>query len=194
MISFHATKIFNSMEGGANIVNDPEIADYLLRLRDFGQYEKSRGDVDMPGLNSKMTEVCALVGLRNLEKIDFILSSRARNAAHYVELFGEMEEQGLLRRMAVREDVECPYLYFPILLHEEASAFVRYMQSHGIAVRRYYTATHDLKFYKDRYRRQDLSFTETIKDNVVALPLHTVMSDAEIDYLCSTVRAYFSRD
>ena len=194
MISFHATKIFNSMEGGANIVNDPEIASHLMRLRDFGQYEKTRGDVDMPGLNSKMTEVCALVGLRNLEKVDFILANRARNAARYVEFFSELEERGLLRQMQVGRGVECPYLYFPLLLHEEASAFVRYMETQGIAVRRYYTATHDLKFYKGRYRQQDLSFTEAIKDNIVALPLHTVMSDAEIDYLFSAVRAYFSRD
>ena len=194
MISFHATKVFSSMEGGANIVSDPEIAEYLLRLRDFGQYEKTRGDVDMPGLNSKMTEVCALVGLRNLEKVDYILATRAKNAARYEEFFGAMEDQGLLRTMQVGEHVECPYLYFPIILHEEASAFVRYMQSKEIGVRRYYTATHDLKFYRGRYRQQDLSFTNAIKDNLVALPLHTVMSDDEMDYLFATVSAYFSRD
>ncbi|HEX2779501.1 MAG TPA: DegT/DnrJ/EryC1/StrS family aminotransferase [Gemmatimonadaceae bacterium] len=193
MISFHATKVFNSMEGGANIVNDPEIADYLLRLRDFGQYEKTRGDVDMPGLNSKMTEVCALVGLRNLDKVDFILSSRARNAARYREFFGELEADGVLRTMQVHPDVNCPYLYFPVILPEEATPFVAYMQQNGVAVRRYYTATHALKFYRGRYREQDLSFTEQIKDNIVALPLHTVMSDEEIDYLFGTVRGYFAR-
>ena len=194
MISFHATKVFSSMEGGANIVTDPEIAEYLLRLRDFGQFEKTRGDVDMPGLNSKMTEVCALVGLRNLEKVDYILETRAHNAGRYREVFGEMEGQGLLRQMQVSEDVTCPYLYFPIILHEEATNFVRYMQSKEIGVRRYYTATHDLKFYRGRYRRQDLSFTDAIKDNLVALPLHTVMHDDEMEYLFDTVRSYFSRD
>ena len=194
MISFHATKVFNSMEGGANIVNDPEIADYLLRLRDFGQYEKTRGDVDMPGLNSKMTEVCALVGLRNLEKVDYILETRAKNARRYEKFFGTMEDQGLLRTMKVGDGVECPYLYFPIILHEEATEFVRHMQSKEIGVRRYYTANHDLKFYRGRYRQQDLSFTNAIKDNIVALPLHTIMSDDEMEYLFDTVRSYFSRD
>jgi len=193
MISFHATKIFNSMEGGANIVNDPEIADYLLRLRDFGQYEKTRGDVDIPGLNSKMTEVCALVGLRNLEKVDFILSSRAKNAARYIEFFSKLETKGWLRRMTVSRDVTCPYLYFPIILNEEATTFVNHMQAKGIAVRRYYTACHDLKFYRGKYRRQDLSFTESIKDNIVSLPLHTVMSEEEIDYLFNSVTAYFAK-
>lgn len=193
MISFHATKIFNSMEGGGNIVNDPEIDDLLRRLRDFGQYEKVRGDVDVPGLNSKMTEVCALVGLRNLAKADFIISSRARNAARYVEFFAGLESQGLLKTMKVLPEVDCPYLYFPIILNEEATAFVNYMQAKGIAVRRYYTANHGLKFYQGRYREQDLSFTNAIKDNLVSLPLHTVMSDEELEYLFTTVQAWYSQ-
>src|SRR3954462_9584751 len=117
MISFHATKILSSMEGGCNVVNTPQIAAYLLRLRDFGQYEKTRGDVDIPGLNSKMTEVCALVGLRNLAKVELILSSRARNAARYIEFFRGLESGGKLRRMRVSADVTCPYLYFPIILN-----------------------------------------------------------------------------
>lgn len=191
MISFHATKVFNSMEGGGNVVNDAEIADYLLRLRDFGQFEKSRGDVDIPGLNSKMTEVCALVGLRNLEKIGRILSLRAGNAARYREFFGGLESRGRLRQMRVAPEVTCPYLYFPIILNEEATEFVRYMGTKNIAVRRYYTANHDLKFYRGRYRQQDLGFTNAVKDNVVALPIHTVMSDAEMDYLFESVEEYF---
>jgi dTDP-4-amino-4,6-dideoxygalactose transaminase len=194
MISFHATKIFNSLEGGANIVNDPTVAEYLMRLRDFGQYEKTRGDIDMPGLNSKMTEVCALVGMANLRKVDHILSSRMKNAARYREFFGKMESEGMLRTMKVSDDVTCPYLYFPVILHEEATAFVQHMQSKDIAVRRYYTANHNLKFYKGRYREQDLSFTNAIKDNLVSLPLHTIMSDEEMEYLFTSVRSYFDKD
>jgi dTDP-4-amino-4,6-dideoxygalactose transaminase len=192
-LSFHATKVFSSMEGGASIVNDAEIADYLLRLRDFGQFEKSRGDVDVPGLNSKMTEICALVGLRNLEKIDYILATRAQNTARYERFFGELEAQGSLRYMTVGSEVTCPYLYFPIILNEEASEFVHYMQTRNIAVRRYYTAAHDLEFYRGRYRQQDLTFTNRIKDKVVSLPLHTIMTDEEIDYLFDSVSAYFSK-
>jgi len=191
MVSFHATKIFNSMEGGACIVNDPEIADLLLRLRDFGQYEKTRGDVDIPGLNSKMTEVCALVGLRNLEKVDQILGRRAKNAARYIDFFSRLEHRRLLRQMKVSHEVSCPYLYFPVILNEEATAFVSYMQSRNIAVRRYYTANHDLKFYRGRYREQNLSFTNSIKDRIVSLPLHTIMSSEEVDYLFTAISDYF---
>lgn len=193
MISFHATKIFSSMEGGANIVNDPEIDALLRRLRDFGQFEKVRGDVDVAGLNSKMTEVCALVGIRNLSKVEQILSLRRANATRYNQFFHELQNRGWLKVMRVAGEVECPYLYYPVILNEEATQFVDYMQKNGIAVRRYYTANHSLTFYKDKYRQQDLSFTNEIKDRIVSLPLHTVMAEDEIDYLCETVKAYFSR-
>jgi dTDP-4-amino-4,6-dideoxygalactose transaminase len=192
MISLHATKIFTSMEGGVNIVNDPKIQDYLIRLRDYGQFEKVRGNIDVPGLNSKMQEISAIVGLKNLEKVDFILNSRFDNIRKYRAFFSKLEQKGLLKTMSVKEDVVCTYLYFPILLNEEATAFVDYMQQHGIAVRRYYTANHILDFYKNRYREQDLTLTNRIKDNIVSLPLHTVMSDEELNYLFTTVENYFT--
>jgi dTDP-4-amino-4,6-dideoxygalactose transaminase len=192
MISFHATKIFNSMEGGANIVHDEEIQSYLMRLRDFGQYEKTRGDIDMPGLNSKMQEISALIGLKNLEKVDFILESRFANVERYRQFFGEQEKLGNLKNMVVKDEVICPYLYYPIILNEEATKFVEYMQEHNIAVRRYYTATHELKFYKNRYRSYNLDFTNSIKDRIVSLPLHTIMDEAEFEHLFTTVKNYFN--
>ncbi len=190
MISFHATKIFNSMEGGANIVNDSQIADYLLRLRDFGQYEKVRGDIDLPGLNSKMTEICAIVGLANLENIDFILSSRAANVIKYLDFFGKLEAQGKLKTMKVAKQVYCPYLYFPIILNDDATKFVNFMAIKNISVRRYYTATHDLTFYRGKYRSQNLDYTNQIKYNIVAVPVHTIMEDDEISYIFDTISSY----
>jgi dTDP-4-amino-4,6-dideoxygalactose transaminase len=192
MISLHATKIFTSMEGGVDLVNDPEIHDLLTRLRDYGQFEKVRGNIDLPGLNSKMQEVSALVGLKNLDKVDFILGSRLANVARYRAHFEGLERRGLLKTMRVEAAVRCTYLYFPILLPGDATAFVDHMQRHGIAVRRYYTANHTLDFYRGRYRQQDLTMTDQIRDNVVSLPLHTVMSDAELEHLFVTSDQYFA--
>jgi dTDP-4-amino-4,6-dideoxygalactose transaminase len=191
MVSFHATKILSSMEGGCNVVTDPQLDEVLRKLRDFGQYEKQRGDVDVPGLNSKMTEVCALVGLHNLRQAETMLAQRAEQARAYNEHFGDLQRRGILQTMRVREDVHCPYLYFPLILPQDATDFVQAMQSRGVAVRRYYTATHQLTYYRDRYRCLDLSFTESIKDRIVSLPLHTQMDEATRDYLFESVRGYF---
>jgi dTDP-4-amino-4,6-dideoxygalactose transaminase len=193
MISLHATKIFTSMEGGVNIVNDAEIQEYLIRLRDYGQFEKVRGDIDLPGLNSKMQEVSAIVGLKNLEKVDFILGNRSKNAAQYLKYFKKLEDYGLVKTMEVSDDIVCTYLYFPIVLNEDATKFVDFMQANGIAVRRYYTANHSLTYYKSKYRQQDLTHTEYVKDRVVSLPLHTIMTTEEFDYLFTTINRFFKR-
>ncbi len=193
MISLHATKIFTSMEGGLNIVNDQEIQDYLIRLRDYGQFEKVRGNIDIPGLNSKMQEISALVGLKNLEKIEYILSQRFLNVSRYDSFFEPFQKSGQLQTMRVNKDVACTYLYYPILLNEEATLFVEYMQKNNIAVRRYYTANHELKYYKNRYRFHDLSFTNGIMNRIVSLPLHTVMTEDEFQHLFKIIESYFAK-
>jgi dTDP-4-amino-4,6-dideoxygalactose transaminase len=66
------------------------------------------------------------------------------------------------------------------------------MQTSNIAVRRYYTATHELKFYKGRYREHNLDYTNAIKDRIVSLPLHTIMTQEEFDHLFNSIKNYFS--
>jgi dTDP-4-amino-4,6-dideoxygalactose transaminase len=162
-------------------------------IRDFGQYEKTRGDVQIPGLNSKMQEFSAIVGLSNLQKVDFILNERKKNILRYVNFFDTLKSQGYLNVMKVQPNIECTYLYFPIILNEDATEFVKYMVEKEIAVRRYYTATHDLKYYKDKYRNQNLDFTNTIKDKIVSLPIFTTMSNDELDYIFTNVENFFKK-
>lgn len=190
--SFHASKIFNTMEGGCVVTNDDYIHETLKKLRDFGQYEKIRGNVDCLGLNSKMNEVCAIVGLKNIEKIEFILSERQKNIKKYIDFFSELELNGKLTTMKVKDEVTCNYLYFPIILNEDASKFVDFLKLQKINVRRYYTATHNLDFYINKFKNFDLTFTEKIKDRVVSIPIHTIMDEDEINYLFTSIKKYFS--
>lgn len=190
--SFHATKIYNCMEGGAALTQDEQMYAYLNRLRDFGQYEKSIGDVDIPGLNAKMQEISAIVGISNLEKIDEILTKREKNIVQYQTFFSGLQEKGLLKNMRIRDEVFCPYLYFPIMLNDDATPFIEHMSEHEIAVRRYYTCVHTLKLYKDKYKTLDLSFTDSIKNRIVALPIHTIMEQDEIAHLFDAVSKYFN--
>jgi len=191
--SFHATKLFSSMEGGAAISNNMEVVESLKKLRDFGQFEKTRGDVDVPGLNSKMQEISAIVGLKNLEKIDFIMKSRTSNIMMYNEFFTKCVNDNLFAKMVVNDEVFCTYLYYPIILKDEASIFVNYMNENEIAVRRYYTAVHTLKLYSGKYRELNLDYTNSIKDKIVSLPIHTLMTKEEIIYLFKTIREFFKK-
>jgi dTDP-4-amino-4,6-dideoxygalactose transaminase len=191
--SFHATKIYNSMEGGAALTHDKEIHSLLSRIRDFGQYEKSIGDVDIPGLNSKMQEISAIVGLKNLEKINDIISKRKYNIQQYKTFFNTLKSKGYLDIMHVKDEVFCPYLYFPIILNEEASKFITHLKEYEISARRYYTSVHTLKYYKDKYQSLNLDCTNSIKDRIVALPIHSIMEQSEIDYLFSVIEKFFKQ-
>ena len=191
--SFHASKIFTTMEGGAAVINDKDVWEYTSRLRDFGQYEKVRGNIDVPGLNGKMQEISAIVGIKNLEKIDFILESRLKNVEKYHTFFKASDNVKLFDTMTVNKNVLCSYLYYPIILKEDATNFVEYMQQHGIIVRRYYTAVHTLDLYRNKYKQLNLDYTESIKDRLVAIPIHTIMLDEDIEYLFTTIEKYFKQ-
>ena len=124
----------------------------------------------------------------------------------FKEFFQRLEQAGHLKNMRVRQGVFCPYLYYPIILNDEATRFINYLQQHDIACRRYYTAVHDLKLYRNRFaccqnrtctcgrgqREADgLDFTNAIKNRIVALPIHTEMSSDEMDYIFCTCNKFF---
>lgn len=192
--SFHATKPFTTMEGGCAVTSDPEIWETLCQLRDFGQFEKERGDVSIPGLNSKMQEISAIVGLSNLNRWQDILHRRSEVIQRYDRFFTKYAAAGTLRTLKRNSDDFCTFIYYPIVLKEDADGLIQFLASHSIAARRYYTAVHTLQFYRGKYTEQDLFVTNDIKDRVVALPLHTSMSNDETDYLFTTLETYFDRN
>ena len=192
--SFHATKIMSSMEGGAAVSSSKKITKLLQRIRDFGQFEKSRGNVDIPGLNGKMQEVSAIVGIENLKEFNKNIKLRKIVIRKYLSFFEGLEEQGHIRLMKVSNDVSCLYLYFPIIIKKDIKKFLIYMNKKNINVRRYYTAVHDLKYYKNKYTSKNLDFTDKIKNNIVALPIYSQMSDKKINYLFKSIENFFKKN
>jgi len=83
VLSFHATKFFNTFEGGAVLTNDDEFAEKMRLMRNFGF--SGMDNVIHPGTNGKMTEICAAMGLVNLENIDTVLESNQINRQVYRE-------------------------------------------------------------------------------------------------------------
>lgn len=181
--SFHATKSFTTMEGGCAVTNDDEIRNLLITLRNFGQVDKISGNVVFSGLNSKMMEICAIIGLQNLPK--FVTNTHV--AKRYDEFFTQLN---CITTMQVAESVECNYLYYPVILDDNvfADTFCQYLASKGIQTRRYYTACHTLTAYKSSV---SLPFTDSIRDCIVALPIHADMTEDEINHLFETVKNYF---
>jgi dTDP-4-amino-4,6-dideoxygalactose transaminase len=87
VLSFHATKAFNTMEGGAVVTNDDELAEAMRLMRNFGFI--GYDEVIHPGTNGKMIEVCAAMGLANLEMIDEVIAANKRNHSAYAEALAD---------------------------------------------------------------------------------------------------------
>jgi len=189
--SFHATKILSSMEGGGAFSYNNEIMEKLKYLRNFGQKELIRGEIDGPGLNSKMQEISAIVGLYNLKFFNKILAERNILINKYHKIFNELVIRENIKIMKVKDNTTCNFTNYPIILNEDATQFVKHMESNNVQVRRYYTAAHSLKYYRNKYYENNLDYTNFIKDKIVALPLHSGINDDELEYLFETVKKYF---
>ncbi len=193
--SFHATKIFNSIEGGCAITTNKNIRKLLLAVRNFGQVKKGTNDVLIPGLNSKMNELNAIVGTQNLKNIKSLVSSRKKVISKYIKFFDKHKSN--LTTMKVNKNTFCSYFFFPIILKKgTVPKFLSYMESKKIYCRRYYTSIHTTTFYRKRIKKKDIKaipFTEYIKNKIVALPLHTDMKDNQINHLFSSIDNFFKK-
>ncbi len=194
MYSFHATKIMTSMEGGCVVSNDLQITNYCKYIRDFGQYEKKIGNIKLPGLNSKMQEISAIVGNHNLKNFNKILDKRMKIIEMYKSFFQNFESRKIFSLMKVDPNVDCTYLYFPILVNRHIKKFKEYLTKSNISFRKYYSTVHNLEFYKKEKTttiKLDLEFTNKIKDKVIALPIFSDMSIKEIKYIFSKINQFY---
>lgn len=195
IFSFHATKILSSMEGGCVISNHKDIINYVKYLRDFGQFEKNIGDIKLPGLNSKMQEISAIVGNENLKNFKNILKKRLIIINKYSSFFSKFEKKGILSTMKIKPNISCVHLYFPIILNKNVELFKKYLKENNINFRKYYSAVHTLNYYKNYNIKKNigLDFTNSIKNKVIALPIFSDMTKKEVNYLFNKIENFFNK-
>lgn len=186
--SFHATKVFHTIEGGAACFRDPELGAELYRLKNFG----IRGPecVDGVGANAKMNEFCAAMGICNLRHIDEALTKRKAVAERYCELLKNVDG---LQLNPVQKDVASNYAYFPIVVDEKRFGASRNevfeaLAQAGIGARKYfYPLTNTFDCFHGRY---DVSATPValhISKRVLTLPLYADLSHADVEKICGIV-------
>jgi len=179
--SFHATKAFTTMEGGCVASRDEQLLCRAAELRNFGQ---SRGaDCDEPGINGKMTEVCALIGLEQLPGFEVAIRRRAEVAARYRRGLAKLAGLRLAEPPADQEPV---WLYFPVIIAKaefglDRAEVVRALVAENLYVRKYYEIPcHHLAAYAGA-AHLSLPRSEAAAYNVVALPVYNDMTDDEAD-------------
>jgi dTDP-4-amino-4,6-dideoxyglucose len=185
--SFHATKPFSTMEGGALCSEDAGLIARAMQMRNFGQ--DSTGDCKEVGFNGKMAEVNALIGLRNLETWQYRATARVES--------GIRLRRALDSVLGVKTIIP-PLGQSPIWTYQPIRVLPNFGKSRdqvaaslvekGIGVRKYYTPCHMLSVYRKDHTR-NLRVTEMIASQVIALPVYDEMMDTEIEQIVDALRA-----
>jgi dTDP-4-amino-4,6-dideoxygalactose transaminase len=183
VLSFHATKFLNSLEGGAIITNDDEIANQVGLVRNFGF--AGYDDVVSVGTNGKMNEICAAMGLSNLDEIDEIIAVNRRNYELYRECIASIPGLSVVEYDST-ERSNFQYVVVEVDAAEigvDRDCIVRLLQAENVLARRYfYPACHNMEPYRSRMTDGDARLPETaaLVGRVFSLPNGTSVSDAAI--------------
>jgi len=196
VFSFHATKVFNTFEGGAVTTNDDELAKKLRLMKNFGF--EGEDTVSHIGINGKMAEVNAAMGLTNLEQLeDFIEINRVNYHAYR----GGLRNVPGISLIHYDEDEANNYQYIIICIDQAQSGYSRddlkeYLAAHGIIARRYfYPGCHKMEPYNslDPHAGIRLPATEAYSKMMLALPTGTQICSQEIESLCDLIKSFKSR-
>ncbi len=181
IFSFHATKVFNTIEGGAIVCKTQELYDKYYNLKNFG----IRGEelVVSVGANAKMNEFCAIMGLLNLKSIDKAIADRKRVYDLYMEL---MEGKNGIKIFEQKSEVLFRnYAYFPIIISDDASLsrdeVYNKLALHGIHARKYfYPLSADQVCFKNKYRKIEIPIARKISNKILLLPIYEGLLNEEI--------------
>lgn len=190
MFSFHATKVFNTIEGGAVCFKDASLYKKLNDWKNFGI--TSSETVEYVGGNAKMNEFCAAMGVCNLRHFDSEVAKRKVATDRYIENLGDVSG---LRIMQPAPDVQYNYAYMPILVYPDEFGRTRddvlkLLANEGIVARKYfYPLVSDFACYRTVYSSHRTPTAVQAAANVLTLPLYAGLTVSEVDMICDVVKA-----
>ncbi len=181
VFSFHATKVFNTIEGGGVSFTERKMYDKLYNLKNFG----IRGEelVTEIGANAKMNEFCAIMGLCNLFHLNKAINERKARCEYYGENLKDIRGIRLFKNNL---DVKRNYAYFPVLIEKDykmsRDRLYDYLKKEGIYARKYFfPLTADHACFKNKYRNLPLEQARKLAESVLVLPLHEHLELETID-------------
>lgn len=189
-LSFHATKVFNTIEGGAMVMHDEKTKQRIDYLKNFGFANEV--EVVGPGINSKMDEIRSAYGLLNLKQVDAAIAARQKVAVAYREALRNVEGISFWDDMpGVRHN----YSYFPIFVDAEKYGMTRdelymKMKDQGVWGRRYfYPLISEFSTYRglESSRPENLPNAHRMADTVICLPMHHTLSDNDLNRIITSI-------
>lgn len=191
-LSFHATKVYNTIEGGALIVHDAKTKQRIDYLKNFGFAGET--EVVAPGINSKMDEVRAAYGLLNLRLVDAAIEARQQIAIHYRKALHGVEGITFFDDMpGVRHN----YSYFPIFINADRFGMTRdelyfKMRENNVLGRRYfYPLISEFTTYRglSSAAKENLPVAHRMSDSVICLPMHHALSTDDRERILEQIKS-----
>lgn len=186
--SFHATKVFNTIEGGAACFKDSEFGKELYKLKNFGI--SGPETVDGVGANAKMNEFCAAMGICNLKHIDEEIEKRRIAVERYRSHLDGVKG---IKLSPIQKDVHSNYAYFPVLFDEKVFGAGRdeifdQLAQNGIGARKYfYPLTNSFACFNGKYDVNSTPVALEISNRVLTLPLYADLSLEDVDRICEII-------
>lgn len=186
--SFHATKVFNTIEGGAACFKDEEFGLELYRLKNFGIRGPER--VDGIGANAKMNEFCAAMGICNLRHLENEIAKRKMIVERYMEHLSGIEG---IQLNPIQKNVKPNYAYFPIVFEEKQfgasrNEIFKALEKKEIGARKYfYPLTNSFECFHGKYDPRLTPMALHISKRVLTLPLYSDLSFETVDRICDVI-------
>lgn len=188
MFSFHATKVFHTIEGGALTYKKQQLRRELEAWKMFGMYEKE--DAEKIGTNAKMNEFVAAMGLCNLRHVNDEIAKRKKCVETYRELLADIEGIKLCKE---QENVVSNYAYFPVYFDRKKFGKNRdeiadILAEKDIFARKYfYPLTSNFTVYQDKFKIQDTSIAKDVSLNILTLPLYADLALEDVERICEII-------
>jgi dTDP-4-amino-4,6-dideoxygalactose transaminase len=178
--SFHATKLFHTIEGGSVTAKDPEVMKLMTLYHSFGHVGD---DYYTQGINGKNCEFHAAMGLCNLPKIDELISERKKHSEYYTSLLSDK----IISRPSIPENTLYNHAYYPVIFKDETKLIKakNVLLNNGINTRRYfYPSLNNLPFLSEYY---SCPVSEDISKRVLCLPLYHDLEKENIEKICTII-------
>lgn len=188
MFSFHATKVFNTIEGGAVTYRNPSLSQKLNELKNFGI--SGPESVKYVGGNAKMNEFQAAMGICNLRHVDNEIAKRRKVSERY---FSNLSDIKGIKLSLEQKGVKSNYAYFPVVFdgyRKSRDEVFEQLQNENIIARKYfYPLVNEFDCYKDQHDVNDTPVAKHIADRVLTLPLYADLSLEDVDRICEIIKS-----
>ncbi|WP_350560603.1 DegT/DnrJ/EryC1/StrS family aminotransferase [Psychrobacter sp. CAL346-MNA-CIBAN-0220] len=185
-ISFHATKVFNTFEGGAIVCHSAEMKQRIDQLKNFGIVDETT--VNDISLNGKLSEVHAALGLLQLKTIDQTLQARGEVDHYYRELLADIDGIRCIQRENLEKD---NYAYFPIVISEpyplsRDELFEKFKQHNVFARKYFYPLMTELSVYQQY--QSDTPNAKLLSEQVLCLPMYPALEGSDIQKIVQIIK------